>query len=59
MTGFYDYRLVRLSVVIAICAAYAALELAARTTTAAGRIRLAWLAGNTPHFGQSSGASKL
>jgi PAS domain S-box-containing protein len=37
MSGFYDYRLVALSVVIAICAAYAALDLAARTTAASGR----------------------
>src|SRR6266536_2520240 len=45
MQGSYDYRLVVLSVVIAICAAYAALDLAGRTTAAAGRVRLAWLAG--------------
>ncbi len=45
MHGSYDYRLVVLSVVIAICAAYAALDLAGRTTAAAGRVRLAWLAG--------------
>jgi len=32
MHGSYDYRLVVLSVLIAICAAYAALDLAARTT---------------------------
>ena len=31
MTGSYDYRLVALSVVIAICASYAALDLAGRT----------------------------
>src|SRR6266567_5318368 len=45
MRGSYDYRLVVLSVVIAICAAYAALDLAGRTTAAAGKVRLAWLAG--------------
>src|SRR3984893_9905043 len=44
ITGFYDYRLVGLSVLIAICASYAALELAGRTTAASGRIRLIWLA---------------
>jgi PAS domain S-box-containing protein len=51
MTGFYDYRLVALSVVIAICASYAALDLAGRTTAAAGRIRLAWLAGGATAMG--------
>jgi len=45
MQGSYDYRLVVLSVLIAICAAYAALDLAARTTAAKGWIRRAWLAG--------------
>ena len=44
MTSSYDYRLVALSVVIAICAAYVALDLAGRITAADGRIRLAWLA---------------
>src|SRR5207248_4215246 len=45
MIGFYDYRLVVLSVLIAIGASYAALDLAARITAASGRARLAWLAG--------------
>jgi len=49
--GFYDYRLVILSVVIAICAAYAALELAARTTAAKGKFRLAWLSGGAVAMG--------
>lgn len=44
MIGSYDYRLVALSVLIAICAAYAALDLASRVTAATGRVRLAWLA---------------
>ncbi|HKN37454.1 MAG TPA: MHYT domain-containing protein [Terriglobales bacterium] len=51
MTGFYDYRLVALSVVIAICAAYAALELAGRITAASGRVRSAWLAGGATAMG--------
>ena len=51
MHGSYDYRLVVLSVLIAICAAYAALDLAARTTAAKGRIRLAWLAGGAAAMG--------
>jgi PAS domain S-box-containing protein len=51
MTGSYDYRLVALSVLIAVCAAYAALELAARTTAARGRARLLWLAGGAAAMG--------
>jgi two-component system sensor histidine kinase/response regulator len=43
--GFYDYRLVALSVFIAILSAYAALDLAGRVTAARGAIRLAWLSG--------------
>lgn len=51
MRGFYDYRLVTLSVVIAICASYAALELAARITAAKGKVRLAWLSGGAVAMG--------
>src|SRR5689334_19745128 len=51
MTGSYDYRLVGLSVLIAICAAYAALDLAGRTTAAIGRIRITWLAGGATAMG--------
>jgi PAS domain S-box-containing protein len=43
--GHYDSRLVALSVIIAICAAYAALDLAARVNASTGQIRRAWLAG--------------
>ena len=43
LTGSYDYRLVTLSVVIAICASYAALDLAGRVTAARGRARTIWL----------------
>jgi PAS domain S-box-containing protein len=45
MQGHYDSRLVILSVLIAICAAYAGLELAARVTATQGRRRAAWLSG--------------
>jgi two-component system, sensor histidine kinase and response regulator len=45
LTGSYDYRLVALSVVIAICASYAALDLAGRVTAARGKVRTIWLAG--------------
>ena len=43
MTGSYDYSEVARSVLIAIAASYAALDLAGRVTAARGRIRLAWL----------------
>lgn len=51
MTGSYDYRLVTLSVLIAVCAAYSALELAGRTTAASGKWRGAWLAGGAIAMG--------
>jgi diguanylate cyclase len=47
----YDYRLVALSVLIAIFASYAALELAGRVTAARGRARLAWLIGGASAMG--------
>src|SRR5438128_9407866 len=51
MVSSYDYRLVTLSVVIAILASYAALDLAGRTTAASGRVRLAWLVGGATAMG--------
>src|SRR5262252_10098745 len=51
MNGYYDYRLVALSVIIAVCAAYAALELAGRTTAASGRDRVMWLTGGAAAMG--------
>src|SRR5580704_14585664 len=51
MTGSYDYRLVTLSVVMAVSAAYAALDLAGRTTASHGRARLFWLAGGAAAMG--------
>jgi PAS domain S-box-containing protein len=51
LKGFYDYRLVALSVVIAICASYAALDLAGRVTAARGKARLAWLIGGASAMG--------
>ena len=51
MIGSYDARLVALSVLIAIFASYAALELAARTTAAASRARLGWLSGGAIAMG--------
>jgi two-component system, sensor histidine kinase and response regulator len=43
--GTYDYRLVALSVLIAMVASYAALDLGGRVTSARGGARLAWLSG--------------
>jgi PAS domain S-box-containing protein len=51
MVGSYNYHLVTLSVLIAIFASYAALELAARVTAAIGRIRIAWLLGGATAMG--------
>ena len=45
LDGFYDDRLVTLSVFIAILAAGAALDLAGRVTSARGVARRAWLGG--------------
>jgi PAS domain S-box-containing protein len=43
LTGSYDYSEVARSVLIAIVASYAALDLAGRVTAARGRVRFAWL----------------
>src|SRR5580704_48412 len=43
LVGSYDHRLVALSVVIAICASYAALDLAGRVTATRGNSRRLWL----------------
>ncbi len=43
INGSYDFRLVALSVVLAIVASYAALDLAGRVTSARGWARAAWL----------------
>jgi len=51
ITGTYDYRLVALSVLIAMLASYAALDLASRVTAARGRIRFAWLSGGATAMG--------
>jgi two-component system sensor histidine kinase/response regulator len=51
LIGFYDYRLVALSILIAILAAYAALDLSGRVTVACGRTRVAWLSGGACAMG--------
>jgi two-component system sensor histidine kinase/response regulator len=51
MRGSYDYHLVALSVLIAVLASYAALDLAARVTASQGRVRFAWLWGGSAAMG--------
>jgi two-component system sensor histidine kinase/response regulator len=51
LAGSYDYRLVALSVLIAIMASYAALDLAGRVTAAIGRSRIFWLTGGSAAMG--------
>jgi NO-binding membrane sensor protein with MHYT domain len=51
MTGSYDYSEVARSVLIAIAASYAALDLAGRVTAASGRARAAWLTGGATAMG--------
>ncbi|MGB7865182.1 MAG: PAS domain-containing protein, partial [Candidatus Sulfotelmatobacter sp.] len=45
LSGSYDYGDVARSVLIAIAASYAALDLAGRVSVARGRVRLAWVSG--------------
>src|SRR5204862_4298652 len=51
LSATYDYRLVALSVLIAICAARAALDLTGRVTAAGNNTRLAWLFGGAIAMG--------
>ncbi len=51
ISATYDYRLVALSVLIAICASYTALDLAGRVTVARNNARLAWLFGGAISMG--------
>jgi two-component system, sensor histidine kinase and response regulator len=51
IAGHYDFRLVALSVFMAILAAYAALDLAGRVTSATGRARFFWLCGGAVAMG--------
>ena len=51
LVSSYDYHLVALSVVIAICASYAALDLAGRVTAARGLARGLWLMGGASAMG--------
>ena len=51
LAGSYDYGLVAVSVLIAILAAYAALELAGRVTATRGFVRFVWLSGGASALG--------
>lgn len=51
LTATYDFRLVALSVVIAIFASYAALDLAGRVTAARDNARMVWLVGGAVAMG--------
>jgi PAS domain S-box-containing protein len=51
LTGSYDYGEVARSVLIAIFASYAALDLSGRLNAARGRVRLAWLSGGAIAMG--------
>ncbi|QHN04967.1 response regulator [Granulicella sp. WH15] len=51
LIGHYDYRLVALSILVAICAAYAALDLAGRVTASHGFAKLVWLIGGAVSMG--------
>jgi len=51
LSGSYDYGEVARSVLIAIVASYAALDLAGRVTAARGQVRFAWLSGGAIAMG--------
>ena len=51
MTGVYDYRLVAVSILLAIAASYAALDLAGRITAATRKARFLWLVGGAVAMG--------
>src|SRR5580700_2651567 len=51
LVGTYDYRLVALSVLIAMLASYAALDLGGRVTASHGLLRSVWLMGGAAAMG--------
>ena len=57
LMGSYNYPLVALSVLIAIFASYAALDLAGRVTAAGGWTRAVWLMGGAGAMGTGMGLS--
>ena len=48
LIGYYDYRLVALSVLLALLGAYCTIDLAGRVATPQGKARLFWLIGGAP-----------
>jgi NO-binding membrane sensor protein with MHYT domain len=51
LVGTYDYRLIALSIFLAISASYGALDLGVRVTAARGWIRSIWVAGGASAMG--------
>ncbi len=51
LVGVYDYRLVALSVVIAMFASYAALDVGGRVTASRGLLRFFWVTGGSATMG--------
>jgi diguanylate cyclase (GGDEF)-like protein/PAS domain S-box-containing protein len=51
LNGNYDYRLVALSILLAVFASYAALDLAGCVTSAHGRVRAFWLSAGAAAMG--------
>jgi NO-binding membrane sensor protein with MHYT domain len=51
MTGSLNHWLAGLSLLVAICASYAALDVAGRATAATGRARVTWLVGGAASMG--------
>jgi diguanylate cyclase (GGDEF)-like protein/PAS domain S-box-containing protein len=51
LSGSYDYRLMALSIVLAMFASYAALDLGGRVTSAQGRARAIWLGAGAAAMG--------
>jgi len=51
LVGSYDYPLVGVSVIIAICVSYAALDISGRVTAAHGKSRIYWLTGGAAVMG--------
>ncbi len=51
LSGQYDLKLVALSILIAICASYTALDMTARTAASVGRSRIYWWVGGSFSMG--------
>src|SRR5271170_182057 len=51
LVGHYDYRVVAISLLLAVITSYAALDIAGRLSAARGLARLAWLTGGALGMG--------